>query len=112
MGSSEGIPEDNPKTTMAYSTMATTCRGYACYGRTYQVRCLAPSAFCEVIAEVCGYRLTMATLTMGAFLEVLLDAHALVTTLTTLTTPYYTCYAYYLAALTTDPTRCRTPTRP
>ena len=59
-----------------------------------------------------GYRLTMATLTMGAFLEVLLDAHALVTTLTTLTTPYYTCYAYYLAALTTDPTRCRTPTRP
>ena len=54
MGSSEGIPEDNPKTNMAYSTMATTCRGYACYGRTYQVRCLAPSAFCEVIAEVCG----------------------------------------------------------
>ena len=35
-------------------TMATAYRGHAYYGHTYQVRCLAPSAFCEVIAEVCG----------------------------------------------------------
>jgi hypothetical protein len=81
--------------------MLTYC-GYTYYGY------ILTMALCTYY----GYRLTMATLTMGAFLEVLLDAHALVTTLTTLTTPYYTCYAYYLAALTTDPTRCRTPTRP
>ena len=47
MVSSEVVPEE-------VLTMATSYCGYAYYGHPYQVRCLAPSAFCEVIAEVCG----------------------------------------------------------
>ena len=95
--------------------MAAAYRGHAYYGHTCQVRCLAPSAFCEVIAEVCGvgrsayylgttrmfFRMGAAAfleelqvhaylpwlLTRGAFLSALQDAHPTnYSTLTTRTT--------------------------
>ena len=101
--------------------MAAAYRGHAYYGHTCQVRCLAPSAFCEVIAEVCGvgrsayylgttrmfFRMGAAAfleeLQVHAYLPWLLTRGALLSALQDAHPTNYTYYTYYRTSLRPSP---------